>query len=187
MQWIQNDIVEEGQNWDIIINDPRVTSHWLAPKIDGKGPSSTPRHFANNVLKKEFTSDILKNCPIVGSERQLIIVCMIPDPEYLRPDTPLEESKAAGKKAIKKEPESKKAKGKPASPDFQAPYRPNTRGERASMDDEDSQFDKVADFFKGEYIKVEEEDEIKEEDSEGSEVRFIFIRSSHILTPLGVS
>ncbi|KAF6238648.1 hypothetical protein HO173_003154 [Letharia columbiana] len=106
-QWIKEDILPEGHRWDDIIYDPRVTHHWICSTIDGKGPLSTPRRFANSVYNSSFVSDLLQACREEKGERVLIIVCEIPDPKHGQV-----EDSPAKPKAGKDEPESKKGKGK---------------------------------------------------------------------------
>ena len=54
------------------------------------------------------------------------------------------------------------------------------------MNNKNSQFNKIANFFKEEYIKMKKKNKIKEKNSESLKIYFIFIKSSYILTFLGV-
>lgn len=172
--WIMKDIVPEGSNWNTIICNPAVTNRYVCTHIDGKGPTSRPRRFPLSVSHKDLTSDILTNCEIEKGERVLYIVCEIPDPEYLEPvGRSIEETKAADKKVVKKEPVTKNTKAKnppakdkvPDSAHFKAPFRPATRKTRANGLDED--------VVETENVKLEgikeEGLEVKEESSSESE------------------
>ncbi|KAF6238710.1 hypothetical protein HO173_003216 [Letharia columbiana] len=150
-QWIKEDMVPEGETWNAIIYDPRVTRR------------------RQSVLNSDFTRDILQACKEEKGERTLFIVCEIPDPDYLQAvESPIKEDKATRKKAAKKEPESKKDKtkkeSKPTPAEFKAPLRPSTRATKKDPG-EDLQGDVVeTGSLKLEGIK-EEGLEVKEEGS----------------------